>query len=215
MPTYTKKFHGVTIPNFVGAPYYDAQEVAKQTGFELIKDRERPVMGVLPSTIVDQRPRFGTKAKEGRAIFVTVSKTAKQTNVPNLYEKSIREATLLLEEAGLELNPTYEYGYSDVILLDFIIKQEPLALTRVIPGTKVTVVLSQGPEPGRTTVPDIIGLSYEDAVILLRKKNLVAGDPYYKRSLTIDQGRVIIQQPSSNESVELGTTVKITLSSGE
>lgn len=214
-PLYTGKFREEVVPNFVGTPFYQAQIIAKATGYQLVEERKRPVAGVLPETIVDQRPSANTKTKRGRTIYVTISTKANQTIVPNLFEKSPREASLMLEDLGLELSTDFEFGYSDLTAAGLIIKQNPLALSRVLPGTKVSVVLSLGPEPGKTTVPDLIGLTYEEAIILLKKSNLIAGDPYYKRSISFGEGRVLSQKPEANEIVDIGTTVDLTISTGE
>ncbi|MCX7834737.1 MAG: PASTA domain-containing protein [bacterium] len=215
LPIYTRKYQEEVIPNFIGTPFYQAQLVAKQTGYQIVEERKRPVVGVLPQTIVDQRPHPGTRTKTGRLIYVTVSTQAKQTIVPNLFEKTPREAELVLEDVGLELSTNYEFEYSEMTTAGCIIKQNPMALSRVLPGTKVSVVISLGPEMGKTTVPDLIGLTYEEAILLLKRKNLNSSDPYYKRSISVGEGRVISQKPNANEVVNVGTTVELTLSTGE
>jgi eukaryotic-like serine/threonine-protein kinase len=74
----------------------------------------------------------------------------------------------------------------------------------------VTLFVSTGPR--KTTVPDVVGLKYDDAVKLLRD----AGLDWSRRDVFSERrpGRVVGQDPESGEEVVEGTTVLLRVSKG-
>ncbi len=216
MPLYTRKFNETPVPNLVGSPLYVATAAAERYGFEVVRERARPDGKQLPETVVEQRPAFGTNAKPGRTIFVTVAARDAQVPMLSLFELSPREATLKLEDLGLDLaGGDPEFEYSDLVAPGFITRQEPSAGTMVRPSTIVKIMLSKGPEPGKTIIPDLTGLTLDHAKKALKQSNATMLDASFERNLNIPEGHVIRQNPPPGTVVENNTGVELIISSGK
>jgi len=113
-----------------------------------------------------------------------------------------------LEDAGLEV--TLDREFSNKVKKDFAIRTVPGEGTEVTKGTRVRLLVSQGPE--QVTVPDVTGLTRESAEARLRDENLeVAVD---EQESDEPEGDVISQSPSGGTRVARGETVTITVSTG-
>lgn len=216
LPLYTRHFSERMIPKLTGLALFDAIVSAERNGFSCVREKARPDSKYAPETVVEQSPRGGTNAKLGRVIYVTVASHVKQVATPNLFEMSPREAALRVEENGLKLiENSLEFEYSDLVAAGFIMRQNPPAGMPVKPGTEVHIYLSKGPEPGKSSVPELLGLSVEQARKLIKQSGLVMGDPVYERSLNLSEGRILRQQPLPGVVVENGTTIELVVSSGK
>ncbi len=106
-----------------------------------------------------------------------------------------------------------------------IISQNPEAKTKIAKKSKITVVVSSGPEKstsGDTTnndssgsnyVPDVAGKTKADAVSVFKKQS-ISYKIETKNSNTIAEGKVISTSPSAGQEISDDTTVTIYVSSG-
>ena len=129
-------------------------------------------------------------------------------SVPNVV--GIREelAVTKLEEAGFVVNT--ERDASRDVKEGFVIEQRPDGGTRLPEGDEVTIIVSTGVP--RTTVPDVVGMDYANAVDTLSDANLdVRKREVFSKKR---EGRVLTQDPPSGEVVDEGTTVVLEVSKG-
>ena len=99
-----------------------------------------------------------------------------------------------------------------------IISQEPVAGVEVVKGTKVSVVVSLGPEPKAKTMDlDLIGLTLEDAKNYLISKgvpeNLILTREEYSADAMV--GKVTKTDPAYGEEIKEGAAVTIWVSLGK
>src|SRR6266540_484339 len=93
--------------------------------------------------------------------------------VPNVVGIRELNAKAKIEDAGLE--PKVERAASAEVDKGIVIDQRPDAGTRIQKGDQVTIIVSTGVP--KTTVPDVVGMDYEGAAVVLRVskgKQLVA-----------------------------------------
>ena len=132
--------------------------------------------------------------------------------VPNVKAQTVEEATLALTEVGLIVG-TQTPQADDNAPKGSIIGQDPVAGELLELGQAVNLTISAGKE--QTNVPDLIDLaSSEDARLALTEAKLVLGKVTPKDS-DKPEGTVISQDPAANTSVDVGTLVSITVSSGK
>ena len=132
--------------------------------------------------------------------------------VPNVKALTVEEATLALTQAGLQVG-TQTPQADDNAPKGTIIGQDPAAGELIEAGQAVNLIVSAGKD--QTGVPDLVGLtSSEDARLALTEARLVLG-----KVTPVDsdkpEGTVIEQDPAANSSVDVGTLVSITVSSGK
>ncbi len=147
----------------------------------------------------------------GFAVFGCSSeKSVKTVKVPNVVNLKINDAESALEKEGLMLQ-VVKAESSEKVPIDCIISQNPLPGEEVKEGTIVKAVISNG--SAKTSVPDLVGSSFEDAVSVLQSKNLNLGDISEKESKS-PVGTILAQDPEAGAFVDPGSKVKLTVSIG-
>lgn len=98
--------------------------------------------------------------------------------VPDIYEKSIDEGKEIFMNSGLGFE-IVGYEYTDAVLSDKIIKQEPAAHSKVKEGRVIKVVISTNEKP-TITIPDIVdNSSKNEAEDRLVSAGFVLLEPIY------------------------------------
>ncbi len=131
--------------------------------------------------------------------------------VPNVVGLNSSAASTAITTAGLTVGNILDET-SSTVPAGNIIRQEPLAGTSVVPGTKVNLVRSSGLTP--ITVPDVRGQSQSAATSALQSAGLAAGNVTQEASSTVPQGSVIRQTPAAGARVAPGSNVDLVISSG-
>ncbi|MBV8945183.1 MAG: serine/threonine protein kinase, partial [Solirubrobacterales bacterium] len=93
-----------------------------------------------------------------------------------------------------------------------VIRQVPLAGTKVKEGSTIALTVSSG--PGNTTVPTVIGEPAAQAKANIESQSLKVGSVQHQSSTTIDSGRVIESSPTAGTSVPVDSKVTLILSTG-
>ncbi|MDQ3943947.1 MAG: Stk1 family PASTA domain-containing Ser/Thr kinase [Actinomycetota bacterium] len=122
---------------------------------------------------------------------------------------TLDKATLLIERAGLEANPTFEIN--DRVPENEVFKQDPEPGTKVDKGDPVKLTVSQG--RGKVAVPDVSGQSLADAESRLEDAGFEV-DVRQETSATVEKGKVIRTDPAANMQIERGSEVVVFVSSG-
>lgn len=155
----------------------------------------------------------GDSVEEGSNIVLTVSAGAEGIEVPDVVGKTEAEAVAELNNKGFVVNKTE--GYDEYIKAGSIIMQSPEGGTKAPAGTTVTIRISLGPDQKKVSVPDVMGKSEEEAMVLLVEAGLQLGvvsevnneDPALS-------GLVCYQSYSVGSYVAAGTPVDISISLG-
>lgn len=151
-------------------------------------DTKKPVVAILGALLA---------VAIGVIVFLVASSQPKpQTDtvpVPDVVRLEEDDARKLITNVGLKVGDEDEQN-SDNIPAGQIISQDPAASTVVDKGTAVKLVISKGKaDAPQTTVPDLSGMSQEDAEKALTDAKLVPvpGSPTY--SDNVDPGKVCSQ----------------------
>lgn len=124
------------------------------------------------------------------------STTTQTINTPDVVNKTVVEAQKILQSAGLE--------YSTNASADDIVKEQvPPKGTALTEGGIVKLYVEGNDERVSQTVPDLKGVTFEQAKIMLKAKNL--------NIASTGSGIVIAQDPIAGTSVDEGTVINVTL----
>lgn len=136
----------------------------------------------------------------------------KEVQIPNLVGMTEAEAKAELEKYKLNYEKIEE-NYNKDFELGKIYEQTPAysANYKIKEKTTISVKISKGTET--TTVPKVIGMTYDEAVAELEKYKLKA-EKVEETSKTIKEGIVISQETEANSTANAGDTVKIHVSIG-
>jgi serine/threonine-protein kinase len=129
---------------------------------------------------------------------------------PSLIGLTRAEAINKLDAAGLKLGDVSQ-AYSSTVPTGRITTQEPLPEISVRRGDSIGITLSKGPAPAK--VPEILGLSEDDARAALARAGIKVGD-IQKRDDKSAAGTVLDVNPPPGTSVDAGSSVTLVLSSG-
>ena len=133
----------------------------------------------------------------------------RRLSVPEVVNTNLDAATARLESMGLSLEVA-EKVYDDNTLPGTIVEQKPQQGTQVKNGETVSVVVCLGPESA--AVPDLDGMTQEEATNALAPLGLHVGVVTHRQDSDAPRGTVIEQYPEQGEVLENGGTVDLTLS---
>jgi serine/threonine-protein kinase len=169
----------VDVPRFVGLEPSEAAATASNLGLTLKLDDNHPFDPKIPAgRIATQDPPPGVAVRRGRSVRVWISAGSREGLVPRLIGETERTATATLQQDGLSLVSVAEIRSAD-LPADTVIGQDPEPGSRSV---QVALLVNRGERAGGYVMPDLIGVSGEAALALLRSKGLrvtiVAQQPY-------------------------------------
>jgi serine/threonine-protein kinase len=142
--------------------------------------------------IIDQVPMPGETVKKGRDLHLTISRGKKSDSMPFLYGKHIDEAKIEVLKNGLKLNHV-SYTHHDKIQKYHVIASSPSQGVFIKSGTDVSLLVSLGKKPKEYIMPDITGMTIEQAENEIQKRNLVIDkiesvfSPDHRQSVILSQ----------------------------
>lgn len=203
----------VNVPNLVGMNVEEAEEKLSEQGLNLEVSKEIFNDEYDKGLIVSQNIDSGKVVKEGYTIEVIVSKGKEMTTVPNLVNKSINDIDSLLSDAKLNEGKV-KYVNSDSIPANIIISQEPEAFTEIEVGSNVNLVVSKGPEVVLVDMPNIIGLTEQEAKNALLAHDLIPGEVTNEPNEEYPEGQVFWQSIEPGYQIETNTAIDFIVSAG-
>jgi len=137
----------------------------------------------------------------------------REIQLPNLVGMTVAEARERGASTGFRVEVTDEVYSEKFPQPDTIIEMRPDARTPIREGAKIRVIKSLGSK--RTDVPDLRGVSVEEARSRLEAAGLVPGAVREISSEEVDKGLVAQTEPKRGERVERKTTVDILVSGND
>ena len=121
-----------------------------------------------------QEPEAGSEIKKDRDVRIMISKGTRNILMPKLVALSEQQTRMIMEENGISRGHLSRTFYKD-IEPDHIIAQVPAAGVMITRGTSVDLLVSMGPRAVDLKMPDLSGLSLDEAVLRVEKSNLAVG----------------------------------------
>jgi serine/threonine-protein kinase len=204
--------HGekVAVPNVVNKSVVEALDILSERGLELRKTGARNSSVIPENYILSQDPLPGTVVKEGRPISVVISLGSKVSTVPNLAGKSLREARVELNGAGLKVGRFAKMHHLSEA--DTVLAQSPTPNQQVDRETPVDILLSLGPRPRDFKTPNLVGLPLDKASKILDVMGVTVGDVTSKINLSHAPGIILEQDPLPGSLVAEGSSVSLVVS---
>jgi serine/threonine-protein kinase len=166
--------------------------------------------------VLGQSPGPGSELKKGSVVVLTTSKGPRTGTVPSVVGITEASARATLEGLG------YKVAVRRAPPGNVVVSQEPIAGTRAVKGTVVTIDVSQGPtttttpttptRPPGNRVPNVVGLAQRVAVARLQSAGFRV-DSYPARSRR-PRGTVIAQAPAGGRRAAPSSVVRIDVSLG-
>ena len=206
MPWYVDS-EEVVVPSLVGKSKIEAESILEDSSLNPIFSEPRYSDEYPTDHIIYQKPEAGSIVKNNRRIYIVVSGGNPLTKMPNLVDKTLRDAKVSIERLGFRIGNIQEVRSEEKA--NTVIEQYPKESTNLEKGTKVRLKISVGPNIGMVRVPDLIGLSFKEAEISLRQNSLVVGKINYQDSPNMLPNTVVAQYPTKNKLVNIGEAVDL------
>jgi serine/threonine-protein kinase len=139
-----------------------------------------------------------------------LSTNTDSVKVPDVVGFTEEAATRTLREAGFEVTTEFRVT-TDQAKIGEVIEQSPDPDSFLQEGETVTITV--GKRPAQVEVPNLSGLTQEQAVTALEEAHLTLGTPTTQPSEE-PEGTVVSQNPLPGEMVDKNSTVDIVLSEG-
>jgi eukaryotic-like serine/threonine-protein kinase len=167
--------------------------------------------------IVDQSPSPGAIVKAGRRIAITVSRGSVADKVENFVGQDVNEAKIHLQTLFAGARPLLSVKEPPVYVFDkapagTILEQKPLPETEIGGPTQLELIVSRGPEKAQVRVPDLTGLSIDEALLLVEKTDLVVNFSMRDAGKSERSGAVVAQTPTPGSMIPPNARVSATLS---
>ena len=157
------------IPYVVDLETERAIYVIEESGFTIGQKIEVNDDNVPIGFIISQNPMAGKKMGPGSTVDLVISSGPSLIELGDLSRKSVEDATQILETLGLEFETLEEY--SEDIEEGLVSGTLPEAGEIITPDDIVTIIVSLGI---KIEVPEVEGLTYQDAIDKLEEAGLVA-----------------------------------------
>ena len=153
----------IEIPDLTGSDQAQALEDLQNLGFKV--GIENAADSSVPSgSVIQTQPQSNTIVNPDSLVTIIVSVGPEAFPIPYVLDIETDRAIYVVEESGFALGQLLEVN-DDNIPRGFIISQNPVAGTKMSPGSTVDLVVSKG--PSLIKISDLSRKSPEDAIQIL------------------------------------------------
>jgi serine/threonine-protein kinase len=200
----------VIVPNLEGKDVVYALEILTDFGLNTKVKGSLFSTGIPKNHVIIQEPAPGAKIKKGRDVRIILSKGARTMLMPELIGMSVQKAGIAIEKSGLRLG-NLSRTYSNTYGKEKIISHFPSPGVIIEQGVGVHLLVSSGLRSPAYIMPDLGGLSLDDAIAKIERKNLRIGEitaVFHERK---KRNSVVAQNPDAGHRVIEGTRVHLEL----
>ncbi|MGW5715661.1 Stk1 family PASTA domain-containing Ser/Thr kinase [Amycolatopsis sp. NPDC003865] len=212
----------VAIPDVKGQTEPAAKNTLREKGFNNFAPNKTVICGVpdasgnTPCTtdqvnqVILVTPDVGTPVATTAQITLTIGQAPGKVKVPDLKDLTKDDAETKLKEAGLTLNQVQDVDVSDDDQVGKVVSQTPQAGNEVQQGTSVSISIGKGKQ--QKQVPNFTGKSFSEAQSALTGLGFSVKRVDQQSDQPKDQ---VLQQTPNGGSVPVGSTITLTVSTGQ
>lgn len=188
-----------TVPDLTGVSYEEAVEIAADNSMALVV-KEKVFDSIDSETkVMTQDVGAGTEIGENQAIGVVVALCDHEFMMPNLVDMDEQSAQQIMWNLGADVSIDYEENWemtNGMVFSQSIGKDEMIA-----PNMSVRLKVTQNNE---IVIPEVVGMTQNEAVAMLRGKGLTV-EIEYDHSSTQEKDCVISQSIPGNSIITVGS----------
>ena len=154
------------VPAVIGLDVLAAEKNLIAAGFDVELQDSIYVDTLARNAVLRQTPEADEIVKRGRTVYLTINRVvAPQVDMPNLVGFSIKSAETYLKVLGLRLGSIQMVpDQNKNVVIDQLVNGQPIAPGSKIPsGTLIYFLVGDGGASAGMTMPDLVGLTYEQA----------------------------------------------------
>ena len=200
MPIYIRKGNSIRLINVRGKILERGLNELKISGFNGVVFDTVYTSNIEPQTIIDQYPPSGQKVKKGRTIRLKIARPEKMIDVPSLVGQSKRSAEIKIQQLGLKIDTIY-VEYNPDYPKGTVAWQFPKSGDQIRKGFGLQITISEGLPPDFYQVPQLFGLSLNNAKKKLDNSRLKLG------KVTYQQNEDLVPYTVLDQSISPGTVL--------
>ncbi|HVN68887.1 MAG TPA: Stk1 family PASTA domain-containing Ser/Thr kinase [Candidatus Binatia bacterium] len=184
---------GVVVADYTGMTQADAQQAVVNAGLRT-RFTKSASETVPPDHVIRQLPQAGTRVEKNQVVELVVSNGKPLRGLDDLRGYSVNDAQRTLQQEGFAVTLVRRF---DNTVRDNVIDQMPKPGAKVQEGSRVSLIVSNGPPP--VVMPNFVGMTVEAAQAL-------AG----KLGITLDTSQSVAGSPPdtvASQSIAQGTRV--------
>lgn len=193
----TKHGEYMKVPTVKGKSIDEARKILEAQGFE-VEVQDSVYYDSLPRlSVVKQTPDPEMLVKVNRTVYLTVNRAQPPlVSVPNFVGQTLRSVEMQLRSLGFKLgDTTYKPDFAVGSILEQLYNGTQLKPGAKIPmGSYISLVIGGGVQDKEMTVPDLVGLTFADAKVLLETNGLLLGAVVVDGVVTDSSSAFVIQQ---------------------
>ena len=211
MPIVTRQGSAFPLPDFTDQRLNEAQISLNDLNLKYVVSSEEYAPSKPEGVILNQYPKAGTKVKPGREIKFVTSLGEKMVSIPDVSGKSVRQAMLDLETAGLSLGEI-AWAFADTIPERVVVFSYPEAGREIPLGAPVNLMVNRGRASNFTYMPKTVGLTLDEASKRLEDKALKVGIVTYRIDENYLPETVLEQSEPEGAELDVGTEIDLVVS---
>lgn len=204
---YTRHGESLTVPEIKGLTYDEAKTVLERKGLRYVIRDSVYFEDMKKNSITEQDPLADSKVKVGRIIYLTInSSIPPKVKMPNLVDVSYRQAQVILESIGLKMGQViFRPGMVENVVIEQRYKGRKISANELVDkGSKIDLIVESGVEDTQVDIPDLFGMTRDEAMFLLQANNLSLGSVIFSAGTDSLNAKVYKQIPEALE----GQTMK-------
>ncbi|HIX55363.1 MAG TPA: PASTA domain-containing protein [Candidatus Sphingobacterium stercoripullorum] len=213
---YTRHGNKIMLPDTKGMNITEASKTLKDKGLRVEIDSIYQ-MDEQPGKVIDQDPEPGSGVKRNRTIYLTmITQSAPEVEFPDIVDKNLIEARAIITNNSLKIgDTTYIADIARDVILEVKFGGHSIKPgTSIKKGSTIDLVLGDGRGPNEIHIPNLLGLTLNEAKFAITGSGLVLGDVHYEGSVLDSLNAKVIEQDPAIEKkvVSIGSIVNLTLS---
>ena len=214
MPRLLGRGDVVIVPDVRGSSVTIAEKKCSDSGLILMVVGNRISADVPEGYIIEQDPGPSESLKEGRAIKVVVSAGRRMERVPQLAGSTLRQAEILIEDAGLKAGRLVRV-FSHRKTENAVIASSPSAGSSVPHGSAVDLLLSMCGEPRTMLMPDLVGMDLPFVKERLARFGISIARVVNRRERDKFPNTILEQNPKAGSPIKEGASIELVVSTVE
>ncbi len=159
------KVEELRLPDLVGMNIQDAKQLLNQENIKVIAFNENKA-NLAINAISSQSPKAGELVRRGRSVSLGVNLPKTEIRVPVLTGARLQDIEKILANYNLHLGEiSYEFANED---FGKILRQDPVSGSTTTNDVAINIVVSRGNELAKLSLPQLVGLSQNEAEKRLR-----------------------------------------------
>jgi eukaryotic-like serine/threonine-protein kinase len=193
----TKHGEYIKVPSVKGKTITDAKKILEAEGFE-VEVQDSVYYDSLPRlSVVKQTPDPEMLVKVNRTVYLTVNRAQPPLiTVPNFVGQTMRSVEMQLRSLGFKLgDTTYKPDFAVGSILEQLYNGSTIKPGTKIPmGSSIALVIGGGVQSNEIAVPDLVGLTFADAKVLLETNGLLLGAVVVDGVISDSSSAFVVQQ---------------------